>query len=65
MREPFPRWGVFCNYHLSTAACFLQELGWVLRAHVVVLGPLAFCVVWRKPTRAPCSTTVPGGAVND
>lgn len=45
--KPFPLWGAWLNYPLSKGAAFLKEIGWELKAHGVVIGPIAFCVLWR------------------
>jgi len=41
--------GVWLNFPLSTLVAFMEHTEHRLRGHVLVLGPLAFCIVWRKP----------------
>lgn len=43
----FSRFGLWFNYPLSKATWLLDHAGWLLRCHVLVLGPLGFCVFWR------------------
>lgn len=43
-----PRFGAWASYPLSKAAFFLRDLGWNLKGHVVVIGNLVFCVLWRE-----------------
>jgi len=39
------------NYDLTKAAAFMRRYGWNLRCHVVIIGPLGLCVLWRKKTK--------------
>ena len=42
--------GRFCgwlNYDLTKAAFWLRGHGWRLRCHVLTVGPVAFCILWK------------------
>lgn len=39
---------VWLHYPLTKAAMFMIHTGFYLRAHVLVVGPWAFCVMWRE-----------------
>jgi hypothetical protein len=41
-------WGAL-NYSLTKAVAFMRISGWELKGHVLIIGPLAFCICWRKP----------------
>lgn len=48
MHKPFPPFGLWFSYPLSKAALVLKGMGWQLKAHILVLGPVAFAVIWRR-----------------
>ena len=37
------------NYPISKAVRFLEHTGWRLFGHVWRIGPIAICIMWRKP----------------
>lgn len=47
--------GIWFGYPLSKGVRLLWEWGWEMRAHIVVIGPLAFGVAWRKRRDEPVS----------
>jgi len=50
-----PRVGFLLNYPLGKGVAFVHALPtkFALWAHVLVLGPVAFAVIWRKPRTPP------------
>jgi hypothetical protein len=44
----WPKLGAWRRYNLTAAAYFMRAAGWCLRSHVLVIGPLALCLVWRE-----------------
>lgn len=43
-----PRICAFFRYPLSKGVFWLWHHGWKLNSHVVIIGPLAFCVFWKE-----------------
>ena len=35
------------NYPLQKAMNFMSAHGWSVRSHVVIIGPIGFCILWR------------------
>ncbi len=43
-------WPFMFYYPLTKGILYLQRYSWKLQAHVLVVGPYAFMVVWRVPS---------------
>jgi hypothetical protein len=36
------------NYPLSKAVRFMEHTRWRLFGHVLRIGPIAFCIIWKR-----------------
>lgn len=39
---------VWLNYPLSKAVRFMEETHWRLFGHMLRIGPIALCIVWKR-----------------
>ena len=43
---------IWLNYPLKRALSFMDANGWEIKSHVVIIGPIGICVLWRKRVAA-------------
>lgn len=54
----WPRFALWFSYPFSTAARFMAERGLKLTGHALVIGPLAFALLWKEKRLTPLEAAV-------